>query len=152
MSCCSFFLRSCSNSLFLLSLIHIYLCIDPKKVESIEHEREILIPEEGHFATNTFYQLDSPYTVREPVSYTHLQQGHGAGRKLRAAGVPLPFKFCDLEGLFAFRQNHTVRAVILNFIVPAKFTVIRRSKSSTFMTAPVAVTYAPPALRSSGLK
>ena len=30
--------------------------------------------------------------------------------------------------------------------------VIRRSKSSTFMTAPVAVTYAPPALRSSGLK
>ena len=42
-----------------------YLCIDPKKVESTEHEREILIHEEGHFATNTFYQLDSPYTVRE---------------------------------------------------------------------------------------
>lgn len=42
-----------------------YLCIDPQKVESTEHEREILIHEEGHFATNTFYQLDSPYTVRE---------------------------------------------------------------------------------------
>ena len=25
-----------------------YLCIDPKKVESTEHEREILIHEEGH--------------------------------------------------------------------------------------------------------
>ena len=42
-----------------------YLGINPAKVESTEHEREILIHEEGHFATNTFYQLDSPYTVRE---------------------------------------------------------------------------------------
>ena len=42
-----------------------YLGINPAKVESTEHEREILIHEEGHFSTNTFYQLDSPYTVRE---------------------------------------------------------------------------------------
>lgn len=42
-----------------------YLCLNPDKVETAEQEREILIHEEGHFATDTFYQLDSPYTVRE---------------------------------------------------------------------------------------
>ena len=52
-----------------------YLCIDPKKVESIEHEREILIHEEGHFATNTFYQLDSPYTVREHQENIEVRYG-----------------------------------------------------------------------------
>lgn len=42
-----------------------YLGINSAKIQSEEQEREILIHEEGHFATNTFYQLDSPYTVRE---------------------------------------------------------------------------------------
>lgn len=42
-----------------------YLGLNPSKISSVEQEREILIHEEGHFATNTFYQLDSPYTVRQ---------------------------------------------------------------------------------------
>lgn len=42
-----------------------YLGLNPSQISSVEQEREILIHEEGHFATNTFYQLDSPYTVRQ---------------------------------------------------------------------------------------
>lgn len=41
-----------------------YLGINPKRITSQAQERELLIHEEGHFATNTFYQMDSPYTVR----------------------------------------------------------------------------------------
>ena len=41
------------------------IAINPARVNTEAHEREILIHEEGHFATDTFYELDSPYTVRE---------------------------------------------------------------------------------------
>lgn len=42
-----------------------YLAINPMRVRTEAHEREILIHEEGHFSTGTFYEIDSPYTVRE---------------------------------------------------------------------------------------
>lgn len=42
-----------------------YLAMDPAMIDSEAQEREILIHEEGHFATDTFYQLDSPYTLRQ---------------------------------------------------------------------------------------
>ena len=41
-----------------------YLAINPARVHTEAHERELLIHEEGHFATGTFYELDSPYAVR----------------------------------------------------------------------------------------
>lgn len=41
------------------------IAINPARVHTETHEREILIHEEGHFATDTFYEFDSPYTVRE---------------------------------------------------------------------------------------
>lgn len=44
-----------------------YLGLNPSQISSVEQEREILIHEEGHFATNTFYQLDSPLH-RAPAS------------------------------------------------------------------------------------
>ena len=49
------------------------------------------------------------------------------------------------------KVEQMLRMSSIGIFVPSCM-VIRRSKSSTFMTAPVAVTYAPPALRSSGLK
>lgn len=42
-----------------------YLAMDPALIETDAQEREILIHEAGHFATNTFYQLDSPFTLRQ---------------------------------------------------------------------------------------
>lgn len=42
-----------------------FLGVNPRKVESVGEERTILIHEEGHFATGSFYAHDSPYTVRE---------------------------------------------------------------------------------------
>lgn len=42
-----------------------YIVMDSRRVTSSAQEREILIHEEGHFATNTFYQYDSPYTIRQ---------------------------------------------------------------------------------------
>lgn len=41
------------------------IAIDPSRVHTESHEREVLIHEEGHFATGSFYELDAPYTVRE---------------------------------------------------------------------------------------
>ena len=42
-----------------------YLAMDPGLILDDIQEREILIHEAGHFATDTFYQLDSPYTIRQ---------------------------------------------------------------------------------------
>ena len=42
-----------------------YLAIDTARLGTEAEERAVLIHEEGHFATGTFYQLDSPYTVRK---------------------------------------------------------------------------------------
>lgn len=42
-----------------------YLAMDPGLILDDVQEREVLIHEAGHFATDTFYQLDSPYTVRQ---------------------------------------------------------------------------------------
>ena len=44
-----------------------------------------------------------------------------------------------------------LRTSSIGILVPSRM-VIRRSKSSTFLTAPVAVMYLPPAFRSSGWK
>lgn len=41
-----------------------YLAMDPALIKSESQEREILVHEAGHFATDTFYQLDSPFTLR----------------------------------------------------------------------------------------
>lgn len=41
-----------------------YMGINPYNMESAAEERAALIHEEGHFATGTFYEYDSPYTVR----------------------------------------------------------------------------------------
>lgn len=42
-----------------------YLAMDPALISTNVQEREILIHEAGHFATNTFYQLDSPFALRQ---------------------------------------------------------------------------------------
>lgn len=42
-----------------------YLAMDPAMIVTDAQEREILIHEAGHFATNTFYQLDSPFALRQ---------------------------------------------------------------------------------------
>ena len=41
-----------------------YLGLNPQHLAGAAEERAVLIHEEGHFATGTFYQLDSPFTVR----------------------------------------------------------------------------------------
>ncbi len=41
-----------------------YLAMSPALIGTDAQEREILIHEAGHFATDTFYQLDSPFAVR----------------------------------------------------------------------------------------
>ncbi len=42
-----------------------YLAVNPSRIRTESHEREVLIHEEGHFATGSFYELDAPYAVRE---------------------------------------------------------------------------------------
>lgn len=41
-----------------------YMGINPYNMENTAEERAALIHEEGHFATDTFYEYDSPYTIR----------------------------------------------------------------------------------------
>ena len=39
-----------------------YLGLNQQHLAGAAEERAVLIHEEGHFATGTFYQLDSPFT------------------------------------------------------------------------------------------
>lgn len=41
-----------------------YMGVNSYNIETTAEERAVLIHEEGHFATDTFYEYDSPYTVR----------------------------------------------------------------------------------------
>lgn len=41
------------------------LAVNPARLRSGALEHAVLLHEEGHFATGTFYQLDSPYTLRQ---------------------------------------------------------------------------------------
>ena len=41
------------------------LALDYRKIQTREQELEILLHEIGHFSTATFYQWDTPYTIRQ---------------------------------------------------------------------------------------
>lgn len=42
-----------------------FLGVNPRQLGSGAEQHAMLLHEEGHFATGTFYQLDSPYTLRQ---------------------------------------------------------------------------------------
>jgi len=50
-----------------------YLGINPYVIDSRAEELEILMHEEAHFATNTFYQYDSAFTVRRHQEHVALR-------------------------------------------------------------------------------
>lgn len=65
-----------------------FLGMNPLQLASGAEEHAMLLHEEGHFATGTFYQLDSPYTLRqhqENLADRYVFEKYFPPERLRAA-------------------------------------------------------------------
>ena len=82
-----------------------YLGVNPFLLRDGADELAMLIHEEGHFATGTFYQLDSPYAVREHQENVACRYGYKkyySPARLRAAmrkGFCEPWQLAEYFGL-----------------------------------------------------
>lgn len=86
-----------------------YLGVDYSKIQSEAQEREILIHEEGHFATNTFYTYDSPFTIRqhqENIAIRHGYKKYYSLEKLLAAMEEGYTEVWDLAEHFGVSQEY----------------------------------------------
>lgn len=78
-----------------------YLGVNPLQLRTGAQEHAMLLHEEGHFATGTFYQLDSPFTLRqhqENVADRYVFETHfppGRVRAAMAAGFTEPWQLAE---------------------------------------------------------
>lgn len=65
-----------------------FLGLNPMQLRSGAQEHAMLLHEEGHFATGTFYQLDSPFALRqhqENIADRYVFETHFPPERVRAA-------------------------------------------------------------------
>ena len=151
-----------SNNVILTQTEFLTMNSRPKQPKYARNKNILVIGGSGSGKTRFFVkpnlmQMHSSYVVTDPKGTVLVE----CGKMLEKGGYVIKsLNTINFRKSMHYKRHYSkdknsspsmLRMSSIGIFVPSCM-VIRRSKSSTFMTAPVAVTYAPPALRSSGLK